>query len=336
MQSFWRKMNYLPSKNFIAVVGSALVIIFVGYFVIYIVPIRPIPNSLTSHLPPPTSFIVAYQDAQKDSDNDGLKDWEEILWKTDLLKPDTDGDGALDSEEIKLGRDPLVKGPNDKLKTPEEAKKSGEAVPKTLTKNIAQRFAAEYLTALGTSEGNPDIFQKKSIAESLIASLAGETVKIRDTFMPVDIAIQSNVSPEFIKNYLNATGLFLEKNFAGLEETEISILEQALATENFEELKKLDKYAGAYKKAVEFLKKQKVPVSYAILHLELMNIFNNTALAVGDMQKIESDPAKGLIGFSIYLKQTGRGPEAYKAMKKQIISDKITLSPGEGGYHFLK
>src|SRR3989338_908000 len=49
----------------------------------------------------------------KDADNEGLKDWEEELWHTDALKPDTDGDGTSDGEEIKLGRNPLKAGPGD-------------------------------------------------------------------------------------------------------------------------------------------------------------------------------------------------------------------------------
>lgn len=50
----------------------------------------------------------------KDTDGDGLKDWEEELYKTDPLNPDTDGDGYIDGEEINSGHNPLVKAPNDK------------------------------------------------------------------------------------------------------------------------------------------------------------------------------------------------------------------------------
>src|SRR3990167_6963602 len=51
----------------------------------------------------------------KDGDSDGLKDWEEQLWKTDPYNPDTDGDGTGDGQEIKLGRNPVLAGPNDKF-----------------------------------------------------------------------------------------------------------------------------------------------------------------------------------------------------------------------------
>ncbi len=41
-----------------------------------------------------------------DSDNDGLKDWEERLYGTDPDNPDTDGDGFSDGKEVEEGTDP--------------------------------------------------------------------------------------------------------------------------------------------------------------------------------------------------------------------------------------
>jgi len=58
---------------------------------------------------------VERQIITRDADEDGLADWEEVLWKTNIKNADTDGDGANDAEEIKANRNPLVKGPDDKL-----------------------------------------------------------------------------------------------------------------------------------------------------------------------------------------------------------------------------
>src|SRR3990167_7988543 len=55
----------------------------------------------------------AWKILSSDSDNDGLKDWEELLWKTDPRNPDTDGDGTTDNEEILAKRDPRKPGPDD-------------------------------------------------------------------------------------------------------------------------------------------------------------------------------------------------------------------------------
>lgn len=45
-----------------------------------------------------------------DSDNDGLSDIMEDVYKTDKSNPDTDGDGYLDGGEVERGYDPLIPG----------------------------------------------------------------------------------------------------------------------------------------------------------------------------------------------------------------------------------
>ena len=47
-------------------------------------------------------------DSAKDSDNDGLSDWQEIVCDTDPYDPDTDNDGMPDGWEVDHGLNPLV------------------------------------------------------------------------------------------------------------------------------------------------------------------------------------------------------------------------------------
>ncbi|PID83266.1 hypothetical protein CSB11_01880 [Candidatus Campbellbacteria bacterium] len=42
-----------------------------------------------------------------DTDNDGLLDWQEIIYKTDIDNPDSDGDGINDGDEVRDGTNPL-------------------------------------------------------------------------------------------------------------------------------------------------------------------------------------------------------------------------------------
>ncbi|MDO8512843.1 MAG: hypothetical protein Q7S57_06245 [bacterium] len=53
----------------------------------------------------PTQWI-----GQTDTDNDGLPDTVEAIYKTDTNNPDTDGDSYKDGEEVKNGYDPLKPG----------------------------------------------------------------------------------------------------------------------------------------------------------------------------------------------------------------------------------
>jgi hypothetical protein len=71
-----------------------------------------------------------YPEAFKDSDQDGLSDWQEVILGTDPFNPDTDGDGYLDGTEYKLGFDPKKVGPADKIlwQDPREKGKVGGRV----------------------------------------------------------------------------------------------------------------------------------------------------------------------------------------------------------------
>lgn len=51
---------------------------------------------------------VAELKADADDDRDGLKNFEEALWKTDPKNSDTNGDGISDGKEVAAGRDPLT------------------------------------------------------------------------------------------------------------------------------------------------------------------------------------------------------------------------------------
>ncbi len=64
-------------------------------------------------------FVYAEQPFDKsvfnDSDQDGLSDEEEKMYKSDPFNRDTDGDGYSDGAEIKSGYDPLKPAPGDKI-----------------------------------------------------------------------------------------------------------------------------------------------------------------------------------------------------------------------------
>lgn len=63
------------------------------------------------------SVVVENTQTEIDTDGDGLADWEEALWGTEINNPDTDGDGTLDGVETELNRDPTMAGPDDFIET---------------------------------------------------------------------------------------------------------------------------------------------------------------------------------------------------------------------------
>ena len=99
------------------------------------------------------------QNANLDSDNDGLTDLEETNFGTDLNNPDTDGDGYSDGEEVKNGYNPNGSGKfgegginedaNDQLNIGTESNKNIDTSTEKFISDVnvtdnSARFISEY------------------------------------------------------------------------------------------------------------------------------------------------------------------------------------------------
>lgn len=90
--------------------------------------------------------IVTQKSIFQDSDQDGLSNDEEVLYKTDPMNKDTDGDGYMDGVEVASGYDPLKPAPGDRIVTVEEGGGSADdpTAPSgtTLTDQVVEEIAS--------------------------------------------------------------------------------------------------------------------------------------------------------------------------------------------------
>ena len=281
-------------------------------------------------------------DAQTDTDNDGLLDWEEELWRTNSELMDTDGDGTNDGDEVKVGRNPKIAGTcsdnncSDKLQNPEElsthSTSSGQEKPSTFTAKIAQEFGKNYFAGKGVVGGEALSAQaQQSLADSMILGIEQGVAAYQDVFKKEDIKISEFLSP---KIYLDKLGEAFNKNFKNISTSELNMIELVISGENFQNTKLFDPLIEAYKNMVLFLQKETVSKSYAELHLSALNIMQNTLFSIRSMKNIEEDPVKAIVGIRLYQKETERAQEFLKNLKTQVMSDKINFTENDGGYFF--
>lgn len=103
--------------------------------------------------------VVTRQNIFQDSDQDGLSNDEEVLYKTDPLNKDTDGDGYLDGVEVETGYDPLKPAPGDKLVgTVLDTRSASTAMDSASSENLTNKMSAEIAEMVRSStDDNTDV-----------------------------------------------------------------------------------------------------------------------------------------------------------------------------------
>lgn len=247
---------------------------------------------------------------QLDEDLDGLKDWEEAISRTDPDNPDTDGDGTPDGQELKQGRDPLVKGPGD-LRATSTAPQIGSSVvlPENFTQLVAQRFGERFiLPLLSNPDAKPD---PKAIAQELSREvLLASREPPQNLLANKDLSISSDNSNRAIKTFVETTNALLLSTTQQMSKPAVIIFSEALQGEDFSKLEALDDYLSTFDRTFAALKKVSVPSQLALLQLEYLNIAVREQKAIIQMRGAEKD----LIGALIGAQDFAATADAYKAV----------------------
>lgn len=221
---------------------------------------------------------------ERDTDSDGVKDWEESLWGTDKNNPDTDGDGEGDEEEIATLR----------------AEKNGGAPTSLSDLDETDQFAREFFaTTIALSEsGNLSNASIASLAENYASgaiSWKQETIFTSDNLKTVGISTTSKTAYEAdITRILNTYNIgsidYINQIPAYIEDRDV----EALAT--------LQQTGEIYSGAVESLLAISVPTDGVPAHLTLVNSLENHSEIIDSIIKIDSNPIRSLAGISYFTK----------------------------------
>lgn len=289
---------------------------------------------------------IAQQEASKDSDGDNLKNWEEALWKTDPLAPDTDSDGTNDNDEILAKRDPTLAGPGDELtdgaiETIINNNNDNAEEETNLTESLAADFAAMYLRQkfLSANGGNP--IDESYFADTLLASIT-ETISnkasgaiIEEHFSSEDFVVTQSSSPADVRRYFNSLGALLEKNKSPAT-YELEIVNKAIKEENYAALEQLSAHRDAYRALANKLLELPTPKTMLETHRELANNLWRLSLLIEDIMRFENDPIKGIATLNAYVVETERSLEALRHIVEAIKTNGFNFAQNEGGALFNK
>lgn len=265
-----------------------------------------------------------------DSDKDGLKDWEEVLLGTDPHKSDTDGDGTSDGAEAKAGRNPLVKGPNDRAA--DTAKATIAAQELTQTEKLARDFFARYLE-LNQAGLSKDKESQTALVEEVLKS--GLVISIPKTYSIKDILTTPDNSKDSIKKYGNQIAAVLEQyRLKGRDEAVIA--KESFDKEDPEILKEIDPIISTYKKILGDLTKVPAPSEIASMHVELINAINIFLFSAESFRGSDTDAIRGIQAVKEYPIAGKTLASSLQNIRNFLISTGVSYGKNEPGYLFTK
>jgi len=258
--------------------------------------------------------------AMFDRDGDGLPDWQETLAGTNPENPDTDGDGTTDGSEMKLGRDPLARGPNDKKVSHFSAsstESSASSEPETLSEGIARSLFANTVYLSNSDQMTNE--NKDALVFDFVTQIANSfTYK---EYTADGLSYTSLQDTETVKTYASQFAT-LQLGMIIQMQNNVSAIQNDIGV-----------MAKIYEKEADDLYRIKVPEEIADVHLQIINNFSKAAAAFRAIVNQKTDPLQVPIAISVY-QAAATEMDALMAQVAQFIrANGIIFSKNEiGGY----
>ncbi|MEK7099499.1 MAG: hypothetical protein AAB916_03190, partial [Patescibacteria group bacterium] len=261
----------------------------------------------------------------RDADTDGLKDWEEAIFRSDPHNPDTDADGTNDGDEIKQNRDPLVPGPHDAMatSTPEfvawdDAPPGSVNLTGRLAQSLGQQLIAQRLI-------NPEA----SIDPTAIAKeIAAGATAYQPTAPPLtikDIIVVKDQSPAAITAWAKQVEAILHNAFRDNTQDEISLTLHAIQKDDYTALVVIDAYIAAYDTAITRIKKISVPQLFVGEQLRLLGLLVQFMDIAHRLRMAEEDPVTAMASIKPYFTLADQTQTLNKEIRKKMAEQNIAF-----------
>jgi len=231
----------------------------------------------------------AYTETLKDTDNDGLKDWEETLRKTNPNDPDSDDDGIPDGDE--------TYSYSSARKEVEEVMDNIAAEDLTATEKFGREFLVRYLER--KKQGlTIDEYATEGMANELIADIAQKTNFVLYTSANIQ-PIPRNTE-DILREYGNRMGRIITRNSPEKTVSPVALTAEALENKNPEELAQLKPLLEGFENSVAEALLVPVPSDLLELHVDFINALSITETALLGLQNVFEDPLTALVRMGQY------------------------------------
>lgn len=276
--------------------------------------------------------------AARDSDNDGLRDWEEALYATNPQVADTRKLGMTDGEAVSKG---LIVPISPAALTTSSSTSStiDPSIPVpaegTITRALAESFVTKYFDAVDRSaSGNLTQAELRKLSDSILAELSDSIIPAPD-FRTRDSIKVTGSGPDALRTYAVTAEAVFRAHRTTATDVDISYLKRALEDGDQGVYPQLLSIAKGYQDTAAGLAVIPVPSEMVEGHLALINSMARLSKIVADFTRADSDPFATLLALRQY-------PEAMKLLgtgfiytHKTYVTAGVTFGSGEPGGAFV-
>lgn len=227
--------------------------------------------------------------AAKDTDRDGLPDWQESLYGTDPNNQDSDGDGVTDGEAAASGLLATQRLVTDTSQTPIplESIPGVTAAPGTLTDEFSRTFFEAYMS---NWKGTPlSKAEQDALVQQLLVSFSEKAqAKMLSSYTLSSVRATANVS---VLSYAGQVEAIIRANEVAEGAAQpIVLAEEFIEKDDRSALPKLKTLGTAYQTIAKQLIALSVPPELADEHLSLVRAFDTLARSTDAISRYEEDP----------------------------------------------
>lgn len=288
------------------------------------------PNFLTSRSANAASteaLLKAY--ATKDSDGDGLPDWEEALYGTDPNKAISNPYGIPDGEAARRGLltpkslASQLPSANQGTTTLTDADFGGvpSPAPGSITDQFSKEFLQEFVQA---SNGQPmDANTQQQLVTNLLSSI-GQKVSSTMTSNYSLVQVHTSTSVTLQQYATNVESAFEKNDISGSANPYDLMLTAVQSTNPKEQARaeaSLAKISTAIAAMATQLRSISVPTSQANAHVQLVQSLDMLSKSLGVMSNYEKDPVATMGAMSAYTTATNAYAKALNQMATSILAN---------------
>ncbi len=228
------------------------------------------------------SLVVVKDIISKDTDGDGLKDWEEPLWGMNPEKIDTNGNGKTDLEEVREAQSALSE--DNKTRDQTSAQMSSTETGRTAL-DVVQLISSLYQSG-SLNENNVGDVQAK--IEEYIKSRGTEDHYKESDLQSVTLTQESAVTYAKKINVIFGKYPIEDKDFTYVSLSLRQYLEDGTGDTEYSRLEK------KYHSLADELSKIPIPANAISTHLAVVNSIYNIGEFFTDVRAYNVDPVRTL------------------------------------------